>query len=237
MGLAMAKIIFITGTDTGVGKTVVTGLLLHYLRESGCNALAIKPFCSGSRGDARLLLSLEKGLLALDEINPFFFRQAVAPGAAAGRRKLISLDSVLGKISDISGRCDVLLVEGVGGLMVPLAPNFTVMDLIGGLGCPTLVVSRNRLGTINHTLLSVKALQGVGIKRLGIIMVEGKKPDISARSNVKMIKKMAPLAPIFSIPDLGFGASTERGIKINVKFMKIILARILADDIFTSFFR
>ncbi len=232
MLLAMAKIIFITGTDTGVGKTVVTGLLLWHLRQAGCNALAMKPFCSGSRADARLLRSLQKNLLTLEEINPFFFRKPVAPAAAGGRGKIIRLDTVLRKIGAVGRRCDVLLVEGIGGLMVPLGRNLTVADLISRLQCPTLVVARNRLGAINHTLLTIGALQGVGIKRLGIIMVEDKKADISAVSNPEIIQKMAGNAPVFLIPDLGLGASAAGGIKINAIFLKITLARIVGDDIF-----
>ncbi len=237
MPLAMAKIIFITGTDTGVGKTVVTALLLCYLRQAGCNALAIKPFCSGSRADARLLRSLQKHLLTLDEINPFFFKQPIAPAAAGGRRKTIPLDTVLRKIGSVGRRCDVLLVEGIGGLLVPLGKNYTVADLISRLRCPTLIVCRNRLGTINHTLLTVKALQAVGLKRLRIVMVEDKKPDNSARSNPKIIKKMTSSAPVFLIPDLGLRAATAGVIKINAIFLKKTLAGILGDDILTSFFR
>jgi dethiobiotin synthetase len=233
----MAKIIFITGTDTGVGKTVVTALLLRHLRQAGCNALAIKPFCSGSRADARLFRSLQNNLLTLDEINPFFFKQPAAPAAAGCRRKTIPLDTVLRKIGAVGRRCDVLLVEGIGGLLVPLGKNYTVADLISRLHCPTLIVSRNRLGTINHTLLTVKALQAVGIKRLRIVMVEDKKPDISARSNPKIIKKMALSGPVFLIPNLGSRASSAGVIKINAVFLKKMLARIVGNGILTSFFR
>jgi dethiobiotin synthetase len=229
---AMAQIIFITGTDTGVGKTVVTALLLRHLRQAGCNALAMKPFCSGSRADARLLRSLQKNLLTLDEINPFFFKQPVAPAAAAGRRKTIHLDTVLRKIRALARRCDVLLVEGIGGLLVPLDRKHTVADLISRLRCPALIVSRNRLGTINHTLLTVKAMQAAGIKQLRIVMVDEKKPDISARSNAKIIKKMTPSSPIFFIPHLGSKAASEGATKINATFLKITLARILGDDTF-----
>ena len=76
----MEKIIFVTGTDTGVGKTVLTAMLLTYLRKKGANALGMKPFCSGSRGDARLLRACQKGCLTLDEINPFYFDKPLAAG-------------------------------------------------------------------------------------------------------------------------------------------------------------
>ena len=231
----MAQIIFVTGTDTGVGKTVLTALLVRHLRETGRNALAMKPFCSGSRADARLLRAAQEKVLTLDEINPFFFDQPLAPGAASARGKNVRLDAALSKIRALERRCDVLLIEGAGGVLVPLGKNYTVADLIGRLGCPAIIVSRNRLGTINHTLMTANTLQAFGIKRLGIALVEEKKPDISARTNAEMIRKMAPKVPVFSVPNLGPKASTEAVIKINVKFLKKTLARILKDAIFVAF--
>src|SRR5258705_9807549 len=77
------KIIFVTGTDTGVGKTLLTGLLLHHLRTEGCHALAMKPFCSGGRGDVEFLHALQDGELSEREINPFYFHEPVAPLLAA----------------------------------------------------------------------------------------------------------------------------------------------------------
>jgi len=225
----MAKLIFITGTDTGVGKTVLTGLLLRHLRQTGCEARAMKPFCCGSRADARLLRGLQNNLLTMEEANPFFFKKPLAPAAAGGRRKPVALRAVLGRIGAVGRHCEVLLIEGIGGLLAPLGADYTVADLISRLDCLTLVVSRNRLGTINHTLLTVKALEAIGTKRLRIVMVEDKKPDLSAQSNPKIIRKMAPTAPVFSIPHLGFGASSGAIIKKNVNFLKKTLARIVAD--------
>ena len=231
----MGKTIFITGTDTGVGKTVLTALLTRHLREMGRNAMAMKPFCSGSRADARLLRAAQEKVLTLDEINPFFFDQPLAPAAAAGRGKKVSLDAAVEKIRAVASRCELLLVEGAGGVLVPLGENYTVADLIGRLGCPAVVVSRNRLGTINHTLMTVRMMQSIGIKRIVIALVEGGKPDLSAQSNAKMIRKMAPNVPVFSIPNLGPKASNEAILKINVKFLKKTLARIAKNVNFVAF--
>lgn len=230
--MSRAKIIFITGTDTGVGKTVLTALLLRHLRQSGCHALAMKPFCSGFRADALLLRDMQDGLLTLEEINPFFVPLPMAPAAVGGRSKVIRLDTVLGKIRAMARRGDILLVEGIGGLLVPLGQNYTVADLIRRLGCAVLVVSRNRLGTINHTLLTINSIQNVGIKQLAIVMMGEKKPDISAKTNPKIIQKMASKTPIFLIPNLGLGASKEAVIKKNAIFLKKTLARILNDGSF-----
>lgn len=158
------KILFVTGTDTGVGKTLLTALLVAHARSQGRVVRAIKPFCSGGRADAELLREVQQGVLTIDEINPFFFPDPLAPWVAACRSKrpAPSLTHVLHHIDRVASRMPArsqLLIEGVGGLMVPLGPDYTVRDLIAALGCEVLLVSANRLGTINHTLLSIHALQ------------------------------------------------------------------------------
>jgi dethiobiotin synthetase len=221
------RIVFVTGTDTGVGKTVLTAMLLAFLRREGRNALAMKPFCSGSRGDARLLHGLQKGCLTPDEVNPFYFDKPLAPGATG---KNVLLRTALGKILNLAGRCDVLVVEGVGGLLAPLGKGYTARDLIGRLDCGTILVSANRLGTINHTLLTLEALQSSVQKELKIVVMDAKKPDISAASNIQMIRRMTPGTPVYSIPYLGPRASKPFAVKKNVNFVKKTLALLTGGD-------
>ncbi len=232
----MKKIIFVTGTDTNAGKTVLTALLLAFLRRGGCDALAMKPFCSGSRHDALLLHSLEKESLTLDEINPFYFDKPLTP-AAAGGRPGVSLQAALKKIRALAARCDVLIVEAVGGLLAPLAKNYSVRDIIRRLNCQIIVVCPNRLGAINHTLLTVEALQGVGVEDITIVMMGVKNPDLSAASNPKMIRQRLPAIPLFCLPHLGKRASTAGAAKRNVKYLQIMLARLLGHDNLHVFFR
>ena len=168
------QIIFVTGTDTGAGKTVLTALLLAHLRGQGRDALGMKPFCSGDRGDARLLHSLQEGCLTLDEVNPFYFDKPLAPAAAPKR---VPFQVALGRIRALADRCGVLLIEGAGGLLAPLGDDYTARDLIAALKCKTMVVSRNRLGTINHTLLSIEALRGRHMRLHGLIFVGDDNPD------------------------------------------------------------
>src|SRR5579862_6832824 len=106
------KIIFITGTDTGVGKTLLTALMLHHLRQAGVHALAMKPFCSGGRGDVRLLQSLQPGALSDAEMNPFYFAKPVAPLVAQKGWRAIRLREVIKKIGEVQRQCDCLLIEG-----------------------------------------------------------------------------------------------------------------------------
>jgi dethiobiotin synthetase len=231
------KILFVTGTDTGVGKTVLTATLLAFLRRGGGGALAMKPFCSGSRGDAQLLHRLQRECLTLDDVNPFYFDRPLAPAAAAGRGQPgVSRQAVLAQIRLLAGRCDLLLVEGAGGLMAPLGKGYTIRDLIRRLRGKTIVVCPNCLGVINHVVLTAEALQNAGIKEFTVVMMGVRKPDISAGSNARMIRQMLPLTPVFCLPYLGRRASTERGAKENAKYLKKTLAHLVGADILRTFF-
>jgi len=233
-----SKILFITGTDTGAGKTVLTAMLLAFLRRAGGRALAMKPFCSGSRGDARLLHSLQKECLTLNEVNPFYFDKPLAPAAAAGRGgPKVTLPSALRPIRLLATRCDLLLVEGAGGLLAPLGEDYTARDLIRRLDCKAMVVCPNRLGVINHLMLTAEALQTAGIKDFTVVMMGVRKPDLSARSNPRMIRLRLPENPVFCLPWLGFGASKAAGAKKNAKYLKKTLAQLLGHDSLHVFFR
>lgn len=251
------RIIFVTGTDTGVGKTVLTALLLHHLRAgqripsahnlfsklqapNSCprplTMLAIKPFCSGSRADVRLLQSFQPEELTDDEANPFYFRAPVAPLVALRKsRRKIALKEVLRRIETVKNKCDCLLIEGSGGLLVPLAETFTVADLIAQLNAQNtsfqvIVVARNRLGTINHTLLTVRHLQSIGIQNITIALMSPEKPDSSSASNPKILAELLRPTPVVLVPFLGSNASEAGALKNNYKKVKKSLARLLDLD-------
>jgi dethiobiotin synthetase len=222
------RILFITGTDTGVGKTLLTGLLTHHLRREGCHALAMKPFCSGGRGDVDFLRIAQDRELSDDEINPFYFREAIAPLVAARRRHVtIRLPDVLRAISEVVGRCECLLIEGSGGLLVPLGEGYTVADLIAKLNCEVIVVSRNRLGTINHTLLTVRTLQHIGIRTLSVVLMSEKNRDSSSSSNAKILGELLGGVPLHELSFLGRNNLRLPALKKNCKKMKKSLAQIL----------
>jgi dethiobiotin synthetase len=225
----LARIIFVTGTDTGVGKTLLTCLLLHHLRQSGCHALAMKPFCSGSRADTEFLHSVQDGELTPDEITPFFFAEPLAPLVAARRHhRLIRLPDVLRRIRRVTGRCQCLLIEGIGGLMVPLAKGFTVRDLIARLGCEVIVVACNRLGTINHTLLTVDALQHIGIRTLKTVLMSSTEGDFSTGSNSRILAELLAPTLVLPVPFLGANLLRIEALQKSRKKIQKSLARILA---------
>lgn len=194
------KIIFVTGTDTGVGKTIFTALFVHHLREMGVHALAMKPFCSGGRGDVKLLRAMQSGELTEEEINPFYFPEPVAPLVSArSSKRLISLGEVVRAIKKMAARCECLLVEGAGGLMVPLGENFLVRDVIAKLDCDVVIVARNQLGTINHTLLTVGALRGFCSRNMAVLLMGTSKKDASVRTNFKILGEMLSPIEVFRI--------------------------------------
>lgn len=228
----MSKVVFITGTDTGVGKTVVTALLLRHLRENGVRALAMKPFCSGGRDDAELLAALQDGEVSLDEVNPFYFAKPLAPWVAVqyGKwRKQVPMNVVLDKISKLKKRCDVLVIEGSGGLLVPLGDHYTVLDLIAKVGGKVVIVAKNKLGTINHTLLSIDALQQVDTQPSALVFTESKKADFSAATNLDAIKDWVngkKRLGVFRVPYMGEKTSSLSGIQRGEKKLKKVLAGI-----------
>lgn len=161
---------FITGTDTGVGKTYITKLLVDSLRAEGKYAVGFKPISCGDREDA-VILAAASGNLSLDEVNPLHFSSAVAPHVAALlENKTIDPAEILASYQAISETYDPVIVEGAGGWEVPITENYFVSDLAKDLNLPVILVAANRLGALNHILLTLAAIQAKGLKCAGIIL-------------------------------------------------------------------
>lgn len=205
---------FITGTDTGVGKTVLTALLARHLRERGVNAAALKPICSGNRDDARALRAAMNGALTPDEINPWHFRAPLAPLLAARReRRRVGLADVLAHVRTMQRRFDVLLVEGAGGLLSPLGENFDSRDLIAALRATPIVVCPNRLGAVNQVLLTLAALPRSASCRARVVLMSPSKPDASTSTNVSLLAEFLDAKRIFCLPRLGGRFDPEKVLK------------------------
>src|SRR5271154_1435660 len=196
----MKRTLFITGTDTGVGKTVLTALLMRFLRERGVNAAALKPVCSGGREDAQEIFTALDGALMLDEINPWHFRAPIAPLLAARKEnRHVKLSQVLAHTRALQKRFDVVLVEGAGGLLSPLGENFNSRDLILALRAIPIIVAQNKLGAVNQILLTLEALPENFRLKAKIVLMSPSKPDAATKSNAKLLAKFAK-AKIFSLP-------------------------------------
>ena len=223
------KITFITGTDTGVGKTLLAASLVHYLRSGGENALAMKPFCTGDRNDVELLQAVqERAGVSTEDINPFFYPDPISPYAAQRKSgKKVTLPEVVDRIREMEHRCSHLVVEGAGGLLAPLGEGYSAVDVIRQLKCGIVLVARNRLGTINHTLLTIRVLEIYQLRRIDVVLMESIKADPSSLSNFGILKDMLPGIPVWKCPFLGAKPQSPRSMKLNRRKTKKLLAGIL----------
>ena len=199
-----SRILFITGTDTGVGKTVFAVLITRHLRERGWHIAALKPICSGGRDDARLLRNAAGRVLPLDEVNPWHFRAPLAPVLAARKeKKRVRLREVVAHIRPVAKQFDVVVVEGAGGLLSPLGEDFDSRDLIEALGATPIIVCPNKLGAVNQVRLTVSALPRAAARQAGIVLVNAARPDAASRTNVELLKEFVDGNRVRILPWLG----------------------------------
>jgi dethiobiotin synthetase len=220
---------FITGTDTGAGKTILTALLLDHLRAQGENAIAIKPLCTGPRDDVRLLQSLQPGVLTDDEMNPFHYLKPVTPLVASGGR--LKQEDLVRAIRQREGECERLLVEGAGGLRVPLAPDVTWDDVVKILKCGVILAAQNRLGVLNHVNLTLDRLKTIGAKKVFVVLSDCNPPsrmDASAASNEPVLAGFWPETPFLRLPYLGSNLGKPEKIRAARKKMKKTLAQLVS---------
>jgi dethiobiotin synthetase len=211
---ALKPILFITGTDTGAGKTVLTALLAAHLRAQKIRVAALKPICSGGRDDARKISAALDGTLTLDEINPWHFRAPIAPLLAARReKKSIPRVAVLKHVRAVQGKFAVTIVEGAGGLLSPLGENFDSHDLIVALRATPIIVAQNKLGVVNHLLLTLAALPEDIRAAAKVVLMSPTKPDAAARTNAGLLAEFFPEKKIFTLPWLGKNFSPTAVVK------------------------
>ena len=163
--------LFLTGTDTGVGKTYVASLLVRALRHAGMDTAPMKPICCGDRDDAELLFEACNREVPLNSINPVWYRTPAAPHTAAViENRPPDLALIRATFERLRANHRSLIVEGVGGWLVPVTRDYFVADLAAEFELPVAVVVRNRLGAINHALLTVRDIERRGLNFAGIIL-------------------------------------------------------------------
>jgi len=170
------RALFVTGTDTDVGKTHVAVALLRALADSGVRAAAMKPVAAGIDPHTRRHADVDALMAAAgvdaprDEVNPYGFAEAIAPHVAARRAsRTIDLAVIEQRFAAVAARADVVIVEGAGGALVPLADRIDMLDIPARLGLPVVLVVGVRLGCINHALLSALAIRARGLTLAGWI--------------------------------------------------------------------
>ncbi len=196
--------LFLTGTDTDVGKTHVAGLLVRALRAKGHDAVGLKPICCGGREDAETLHAASGGAISLNDVNPVWLRPPTAPYPAAMiENRPIDLALIRENFGRLRGTHESLIVEGVGGWLVPITRIFFVADLAAEFGVPVAVVVANRLGALNHTLLTVESIRARGLECAGLIMNHtqppGDAPDLAATTNRAILEDLLDVPILFEI--------------------------------------
>ncbi|MFH1779119.1 MAG: adenosylmethionine--8-amino-7-oxononanoate transaminase [Candidatus Omnitrophota bacterium] len=238
----MRKGIFITGTDTEIGKTFIGAAIAYGLKKKGIDCGVMKPIQSGAikkdgkliSQDAEFLVRASDARDELSLINPYCFKVPLAPSVAAKiERRIISPKKIINAFNVLSARHQFMIVEGAGGLLVPISDGYLMKDLVLDLNLPILIISRLGLGTINHTLLTIEAARNLGIKNVGIIFnqIEDKPLTICEKTNPKIISNLTGvpiLGAISHIPKID-----AKRIRLNILedvVKKIDLSSILNEN-------
>ncbi len=209
----MAKGFFITGTDTGVGKTIISAAFIKAALFLGRKVCGMKPVESGCTRDGDALVPRDGMFLRemshvdepIDLITPCRFENPLAPMAASQiERKDADIAGIRSSFSRLSEKYDTVIVEGIGGLMVPIMKDYFVVDLAQELGLPLIVVSRPGLGTINHILLTVDCAAKAGLDVAGIVLNYAGRPenDAAEKTNPGLLAQVCRIPLIGTFPHL-----------------------------------
>ena len=237
----MCKGIFIVGTDTDAGKTIVTAGIMHLLRSKGYKASYFKAALSGALieeetgklipGDTKLVSDVSNLNEAYENITPYVYETAVSPHLAAKIEDMpMDLDIIKEKYEKLKEKYDYIVVEGSGGIICPLIDDergiYLLEDLIKTLKLDAILVARAGLGTINHTVLTVRYMESIGIKLKGIIINNYEK-SLLCDNNIEMIEKLTKLPIIAKLPILedlenNRGEAIREGAEKAIEVEKII---------------
>lgn len=201
---------FVTGTDTGVGKTAVAAAILRAVRAGGRRVAAVKPAESGCEkgpdglrpADADELRAAAGGWQQPEGVCVYRLEAPVAPAVAAEREGVrIEADVIAARVAAARASSELCLVEGAGGLLVPLTPELVMADLARLLELPVVVVGRDALGTINHTLLTVEAARARGLEVAGVVLSQSRPDEVDpSQQNAREIERVGQVKVIGTLP-------------------------------------
>lgn len=226
------KVFFVAGTDTGVGKTLISAGLLIAAKNRGLTTIALKPVAAGCEktaeglrnDDALLLQSVITEDLSYEQINPVALELAIAPHIAAQQaRRTLSVDRLAGFCRGVLNTADFTIVEGAGGWRVPLNSAETMADLARVLQLPVILVVGIRLGCINHALLTIEAIARDGLPLVGWV-ANCIDPSMQVRDeNISTLKQLIPAPCLGCIPYLTEVAPERAAVFFTAEVMEILL--------------
>jgi dethiobiotin synthetase len=199
--------LLVTGTDTGVGKTVIAAAIVLARREAGVRAIGFKPLESGVGGDDTAdsaILAAASGALEPLAAPVAQLAEPLAPAVAADRAgAVVDTAAIEERVASLRAAGWSVIVEGAGGILVPLAWGYTALDLAAHSGLEAVIVGRAGLGTLNHVLLTVEALQQRDVPvRAVVLNGRGDPPDRAESTNPSALRRLLPGIPIFEVPRL-----------------------------------
>lgn len=190
---------FVTGTDTDCGKTFVTALMVKASRAEGVDAVAAKPFCCGPRTDVEILAEASGQTESADAINPVWMKTPAAPRACELLGEpAADVRGALDAVRALAARHTQVFCEGAGGWLVPVGRDYTVADFAAELGWPVIVVVRNRLGALNHALLTLESVRGRGLAVAGIVLNDVDGASDEAKSTNRRVLEEFCACPILA---------------------------------------
>jgi dethiobiotin synthetase len=222
----MTQSYFITGTDTGVGKTVIASAVLYRLSQSGLQAVGMKPVAAGCirntdgsllSEDVAMLMSAGNVVAPLQLHNPYAFEVPIAPHIAAATAGVeIRKQPVIDAFNTLKGMAEAIVVEGVGGFRVPLARGFDTADLAKELALPLILVVGMRLGCLNHALLTVEAIHARGLTLAGWIANRIDREMPAYEENIKALEELIEAPCLGKVPYL-----PEPNYKITAEYLRL----------------
>lgn len=238
--------LFVTGTDVGVGKTLIAGAIARQLRKSGRSVEVFKPVATGCRRTREGLVSSEAEFLAacaesrrtLAEITPVRYPAGISPNAAADRaHRPVDLDAICDAYAPLAGACDCVIVEGPGGLCTPITPEVWTIHVAMMMKLPLVIVAGAGLGTINHTLLTLAAARAAGLEVAGVVinryridpaaaeaLEKGSRPythgdgDLAVYTNPPQIVECGRVEVLTIVPDDGESSVARATLGFDVEF-------------------
>jgi dethiobiotin synthetase len=218
--------IFVAGTDTGVGKTVIAGCLARYISQKGYNVITQKWIQTGSAGDFSADIKMHLDIMGkekkdikkyLPQVNPYIFKTPASAHLASEIENIkINRDKIIKSFKSLEAKFDFVIVEGLGGISVPLDKRHLLIDVVKDLDLPVVLVVGNRLGAINHALLSIEALMTRKLKILGLVFNNLRNEDKRIlKDNPRIIKTLSRQKVFGVLPWL------TRGGQLHKRFVPI----------------
>jgi dethiobiotin synthetase len=208
---AKHKGLFITATDTGLGKTVISGAIAKILRQADKNIGVFKPIATGCRStidglvseDAEFLSCCAESEFSLDDITPITYSTPAAPLACeVAEHRRVDIEKIAAAYNYICSKTDCVIVEGIGGIRVPITAGLDVLGMAKAFGLPVVIVARPNLGTINHTLLTIEAIRSANLPLAGVIIngYDDSKADFACQSAPAIIADIGKTQILAVVP-------------------------------------